>query len=127
MTDRTEVEHVLQRLYAARVGSDLQALCALFTPDARFRIAGASDGKPIAILAHGSAEIRSWLAVLVKTFRINEHEIASLLIEGPRAAVHWHARIHSRITGVIVPTDFADLVEVRSGLIASYVEFFVPS
>lgn len=49
-----------------------------------------------------------------------------MTIEGGRAAAHWEAQIHSKVTGVIVPTEFVDLVTVADGLISSYVEFFVP-
>lgn len=127
MIERSRVEELLLALYGARVGASLRELCALFDDEARFRIAGASDGKPIAISACGIAQIRPWLAMLVKSFSIGEHEILSMIIEGPNAAVHWRARIHSKITGSIVQTELVDLIEVRAGRIARYSEFFVPS
>jgi hypothetical protein len=34
--------------------------------------------------------------------------------------------VQSRITGLTVPTELIDLVEVRKGRIISYTEFFVP-
>lgn len=126
MTDRQQVDEVLRALYAARVAGRLDPLCALFAADARFRIAGSSDGKPIAITAGSAGEIRSWLAVLLKTFRLADHAILSTVIDGPAAAVHWRADVHSKITGTVVPTEVVDLVEVRGGRIASYREFFVP-
>ena len=67
--------------------------------EATFKISGSSDGKAIAIAAHGAGEIRSWLAVLVKAFRFADYEILSKLIDGSKAAVHWRAEVHSRITG----------------------------
>jgi ketosteroid isomerase-like protein len=114
-------------LYDARATGALERLCALFGPDALFKISGSSDGKPIALSARGTEEVRSWLAVLVKTFRLTGHEIVSMVIEGDRAAVHWRASIHSRVTGASVPTELVDLVEVHAGRIGSYVEFFVPA
>ena len=124
---RAEFEKLLSKLYAARAAGELEPLCALFTADALFKISGSSDGKPIAISARGTEEVRSWLSVLVKTFRITRHEILSMVIDGPRAAVHWRASIHSRITGASVPTELVDLVEMRAGGIGSYVELFVPA
>lgn len=124
---RADVERLLSDLYAARTTGALEALCALFAPDAIFKISGSSDGKPIAISARGSGEVRSWLTVLVKTFKITRHEILSMVIEGERAAVHWRASIHSRVTGASVPTELVDLVEMRNGRIGSYVELFVPA
>ena len=44
----------------------------------------------------------------------------------PRAAVHWSASVHSRITGTQVNTEFVDLIELQDLQIVSYVEFFVP-
>jgi hypothetical protein len=48
------------------------------------------------------------------------------VIEGARASVHWRADIHSKITGVIVPTELVDLVEVSDGKVSGYHEFFAP-
>ena len=124
---RAEFEKLLSKLYAARAAGELEPLCALFAADALFKISGSSDGKPIALSARGTEEVRSWLSVLVKTFRITRHEILSMVIDGPRAAVHWRASIHSRITGASVPTELVDLVETRDGRIGSYVELFVPA
>ena len=124
---RSDVEGLLRELYAARASGELGRLCALFTPDALLKISGSSDGKPIAIAASGAQEVRSWLGVLVKTFRLSRHEILSMVIDGPRAAVHWRASIHSRITGASVPTELVDMFEVKEGRIASYVELFVPA
>lgn len=124
--DRAAVQAVLDALYAARVGGDLARLTALFAEDAHFRISGSGDGKPIALAADGAQEIRTWLAVLLKSFSISHYEVLSTVIEGSRAAVHWRAMIHSRITGVGVATELMDHLEMRNGKIGSYVEFFVP-
>ena len=124
---RAAFERLLSELYAARASGALEPLCALFGPDAVFKISGSSDGKPIALAARGTEEVRSWLSVLVKTFRLSRHEILSIIIDGNQAAVHWRASIHSRITGASVPTELVDLVEMRDGRIGSYVELFVPA
>ena len=126
-TERAAFEKLLSELYDARTSGALERLCALFSADAVFKISGSSDGKPIALSARGTTEVRSWLAVLVKTFKITRHEILSMVIDGHRAAVHWRASIHSRVTGASVPTELVDLVEVRDGRIGSYVELFVPA
>ena len=93
--------------------------------DAKFRIAGTSHGSPIAITAVGANEIRQWLSLMIKSFQLTDHTIQSIIIDGAKAAVHWQARIHSRITGATVLTELVDLVRVREGRIASYTEFFV--
>ena len=98
----------------------------MFAPDARLRIAGSSDGKPIAIDASRLNRIRPWLSILVRTFRMTRYQLLSLTIEGAHAAAHWRVDIESKITGISVPTELVDLIEVRDGAISSQIEFFVP-
>ena len=126
MTDRLQVEQLVRELHAARVEGNLERLCALYADEARLRIAGSTDGKPIAIAATGIAEIRPWLSILVKTFRLSQYTILSLAVDVPRDAAHWSVEIHSKITGVMVPTELVDLIDVRDGRISSHIEFFVP-
>jgi ketosteroid isomerase-like protein len=126
MTERRQVEELVRELHAARLEGSLERLCACFSPDARLRIAGSSDGKPIAIAAAGISQIRPWLGILVKTFRLSGYQLLSLTIEGTRAAAQWRVDIHSKITGAMVSTELIDLIEVREGRIGSYTEFFVP-
>jgi ketosteroid isomerase-like protein len=126
MSDRSQVEQLVKELHAARLAGDLERLCRVFSPDARLRIAGSSDGKPIAIDASRIARIRPWLSILVKTFRLRGYELLSLTIEGTSAAAHWRVDIESKITGISIPTELVDLIEVRNGQITSQIEFFVP-
>ena len=126
MTDRMEVERLIGELHGARVRGDLVGMCRAFHEDGKFRIAGASDGKPISIVAPSLREFQQWLGVLVKAFRVTDYALVSLVVEGPHASAHWHARIQSKITGVTVATEFVDLFEVTDGAIARYAEFFVP-
>ncbi len=127
MSDRSQVEQLVKELHAARVAGDLERLCRVYAPDARLRIAGSSDGKPIAIDASRIARIRPWLSILVKTFRLSRYQLLSVTIEGGSAAAHWRVDIESKITGIVVPTELVDLLEVSEGHIASQIEFFVPS
>jgi ketosteroid isomerase-like protein len=126
MSDRSQVEQLVKELHAARLAGDLERLCRVFSPDARLRIAGSSDGKPIAIDASRIARIRPWLSILVKTVRLRGYELLSLTIEGTSAAAHWRVDIESKITGISIPTELVDLIEVRNGQITSQIEFFVP-
>ena len=126
MTDRLQIEQLVRELHAARVEGNLERLCALYAEQARLRIAGSTDGKPIAIAATGIAEIRPWLSILVKTFRLSQYTILSLAVDVPRAAAHWRVDIHSKVTGVVIPTELVDLIDVRDGRISSHIEFFVP-
>jgi ketosteroid isomerase-like protein len=127
MIERVEIERLLLELYAARVRGDLAAVCATFTNDANFQVAGASsNASPIAMKAVGVGEFRPLLAIMIKSFKLTEQTILTMLIDGTKAAVHWRAKVHSRITGTTVLTELVDLVEVKNGRIGSYTEFFVP-
>lgn len=126
MTDRHETERLLRDLYAARVKGDVPAVYEKFTPNARFQIAGASHSTPVAVTAVGASEYRPLLAIMMKTFKLSDEEIMSLLIDGSKAAVHWRAKIFSRLTGTTVLTELVDMIEIRDGRIGSYTEFFAP-
>ena len=126
MSDSREAEQTIRALHAARVRGDLNAMCTLFAPDGEFRIAGASDGKPIAVDAKSLAEFTPWLSMMVKVFRITNYDLKTEIYDAQRAAVLWHADIRSRITGVSVATELVDLVEVRGGHIVRYNELFTP-
>lgn len=126
MTDRLAYERLLIELHAARIEGPLDRLCAVFAPQAQFRIAGASEGKPISINAQGSTAVRPWLAMLLKTFRVTNYCLLARVIDGDRAAVHWRADIQSRITGSTVRTELVDMVEISDSRIIAYSEFFLP-
>ncbi|HEX4683956.1 MAG TPA: nuclear transport factor 2 family protein [Gemmatimonadaceae bacterium] len=126
MTDRQEIERLLRGLYAARMSGDLAAVCEKFTADARFQIAGASHATPVAVTAVGTREYRPLLSIMLKTFKLSDEEIVSLLIDGAKAAVHWRVNIFSRMTGTTVRTELVDVIEIRNGKIGSYMEFFAP-
>jgi ketosteroid isomerase-like protein len=126
MTDRLEIERLLRELYAARVRGDLDGVCRAFSSDASLQIAGAGNVSAIGVKANGIAQFRPLLGLMIKSFKLSEHIILSILVDGERAAVHWHAKVHSRITGTTVLTELVDLVEVKDHRIVSYTEFFVP-
>src|SRR5438876_11586451 len=102
MTDRLEINCLLRELYAARVRGDLDRVCQTFLPDAKFHIAGTSHERSITIAAVGLDEIRSWLALMIKTFQLTDQTVLSVIIDGTKAAVHWRATVHSRITRTAV-------------------------
>ena len=126
MTERVAAERMIRDLHAARVGGDLNGMCRLFAEHGRFEIAGASADKPISIRATGIAEFRPWLAMMTKVFRLSDYALISLIVEWPRASAHWRVNIYSKVTGVTVPTELVDLIEVRDDRIQTYSEFFVP-
>lgn len=124
--ERETMEALLRELHAARLAGELERLCALFDPEGQLRIVGTSDGKPITVEARGIEQIRTWLGMLVRTFRLSDYECLAMLIDGQSGSMHWRADIRSRITGQRVATELIDLVETRGGRILRQTEFFVP-
>ena len=122
MTGRDDIERTLRSAYDARQRGDLDALAAVFAPHARFRMAG-SNASPIATLVEGAEQYRPLFAGMIKTFEILEQKVVTLLVEGSKAAVQWHARMRSSVTGETVETDLFDLVEIEDGRIVSFFEF----
>ena len=64
--------------------------------------------------------------MMVKVFRLSDYTLLSLVVEWPRATVHWRADIYSKVTGVTIPTELVDLVELSEDRILTYTEFFAP-
>lgn len=126
MSERIIAEKLIQQLHAARVAGDLAAMCRVFAADGHFEILGASADKSIAIRAHNLPEFRPWLAMMVKVFRIGNYQLLSLVVEWPRAVAHWRADIYSKVTGVTVPTELVDVVQLTPENIVTYTEFFAP-
>jgi ketosteroid isomerase-like protein len=122
--NRLEIDRLLGELYAARVRGDVEAVCRIFADDAKFQIAGPSHTTRISVSSVGIEELRPLLSVMIKTFKLSEHKILLKIIDGTNAAVHWRAKVHSRITGQRVLTEHVDIVQIRDGRIASYIEFF---
>jgi ketosteroid isomerase-like protein len=126
MAERLVAQNIIERLHAARVSNDLAGMVGVFATQGRFRILGASADKPIAIESENLNAFKPWLAMLVKAFRINDYALMSLTVEWPRAIAHWRADIYSKVTGVTVPTELVDIVEVSEERIVAYTEFFAP-
>lgn len=126
MTERVKIERLLHGLYDARVNGDLGALCRSFSSDAVLRFSGAGQAGPTLVAAIGIGEFRPLLSLMIKSFKLREWTLLSMIVDNDKAAVHWRARIHSLITGVTTPTELVDLVAVRDGRVASYTEFFAP-
>ena len=122
MTSRDDIERTLRDAYAARQRGDLDALGQIFTPHARFQMAG-SNASPVAARADGADQYRPLLAGMIKTFELLDYTIVRMLIDGDTAAVQWHAKMRSSVTGQTVETDLFDLIEMEDGQIASFLEF----
>ncbi len=123
MTDRADIERIIQAAYAARKSGDLGAIGRLFARDARFQLAGSPAASPVAAIAEGVKSLQSVLKEMITVFEWVDQEILSLVVEGGKAAVHWRGTIRSTATGETVRTELVDLFEIEEGRISSLVEF----
>jgi ketosteroid isomerase-like protein len=123
----TEIDRLMREFYTARGRGDLEAALRLFSADVGFQIASARQGYPIAIKASGINELRPLLALLIKTFKLSDLTILSMVVDRARATVHWRVNVRSRITGAMVRTELIDIAEVRDGRILDFNEVFVRS
>jgi ketosteroid isomerase-like protein len=121
----TQIDRLLEGLYAARLSGDLDGVCRAFATDAKFQIAGASETSPVGIKAAGIKEFRPLLAFMIKTFKLEALTIRTVNVEGDHATVRWQANVRSRITGTTVPTEMIDIVKVRDGQIVNFNEVFM--
>jgi ketosteroid isomerase-like protein len=126
MVDRPEIERLLHGLYAARQRGDLNAVCGSFSDSATFQIAGAGNVSPIGVKSIGIDQFRPLLGLMIRSFKLSDLIILSMIVDGMKAAVHWRVKVQSKITGTVVLTELVDLVEVNDRYITSYIEFFVP-
>jgi ketosteroid isomerase-like protein len=126
MADKALAQRTIETLHAARVAGDLAGMLSVFSADGNYEILGASADKSIAIRARTLDEFRPWLAMMVKVFRLTNYQLLSLTAESPRIVAHWRADIYSKVTGVTVPTELVDVVELGARGVVKYTEFFAP-
>jgi ketosteroid isomerase-like protein len=126
MADQAHAQRSIETLHAARVAGDLAGMLSVFSAEGNYEILGASADKSIAIRARTLAEFRPWLAMMVKVFRLSNYQLLSLTAESPRIVAHWRADIYSKVTGVTVPTELVDVVELGERGVVKYTEFFAP-
>jgi ketosteroid isomerase-like protein len=111
--NRLEIDGLLRKLYAARLRGDLDAVCQSFSDNAVFQIGGAGQNATVSNKAIGVEQFRPLLAVMIRSFKLSDQTILSILIDGVNAAVHWRAKVYSLLTGTAVLTELVDLIEVR--------------
>jgi uncharacterized protein (TIGR02246 family) len=121
--DRSQIEAIVDKAYAARKAGDAETLTALFRPDAVFRVAGAPESFPIAVDAKGEAQIREGFRGLVEKLQFLQMEPLDLIVEGDKAARRWRARIRHIASGETYETEASDVWTFKDGKVASLIQF----
>jgi ketosteroid isomerase-like protein len=123
MTDRAVIEGLINHAYETRNGGNVDAIVALFQPDARFVLAGSPTTTAVAGTARGHRELRPALAGLVAGFQFIQRDILSMVIDGDQAAVHSRVSLRYIPNNKTVTTDLLDLFKFADGKIVELVEF----
>jgi ketosteroid isomerase-like protein len=120
---KEEIEKTIRKLYAARVVGNVDAMMGAMAADVDFALAGDPKASPVVGRLRGADKLRSQLTKLVEGFKFNAYEIVSVVVDGPRAAVHARANITSAITGQTVDMELADFIEFKDGSVNSFLQF----
>jgi ketosteroid isomerase-like protein len=123
MTAREDIDKLVREAYRRRVAEDVAGVCELFAPEAEFHFVAAPKASAASFAANGRPALSPLMERLIKTFQLKDFNLKAVLIDGNRVAAHWNARVRSTINGLEVVTDVMDLMEVRDGKIASFIEF----
>lgn len=123
MTDRAKMEQTLRTVYAARQRGDVDGLMQHLAPEPVFHMAGAAHASPVAMRIEGTEPFRAAMQQMVTIFVMEDYDLHTILIDGDRAAVQWHARFRSTVTGDRLETELFNLVTFKDGRIVSFMQF----
>jgi ketosteroid isomerase-like protein len=120
---RAEMEKAIHELYGARCSGDLKGAMGRFCSDSRFAISGNCDASPIALSIRGKPEIEQLLVNVFAAWEWQDQKFRDLIVDGDRAAVHYHLRARFTPTGEIVETDICDLLTFEGGQLKEIIQF----
>lgn len=121
--NRDSVEALIRAAYEARLRGDLDEVVAHFADGASFSVSGSPAVSPVPTAASGRAAIREVLRRLLEGFEFSQLKLVSLLVDGDRAAAHWHVRVKALGSGYDAETDIVDLIRVQDGRITEFRQF----
>jgi ketosteroid isomerase-like protein len=119
---RDAIEATLRALYAARQAGDCDGILRHMTPDASYAMMGDPGASPVAGRHQGDALCQA-MTTLVTLFPARHMHLASIVIDGDRAAIEVEARLAFGPTGEEFDTRWASLFTFRDGKIAEVREF----
>ena len=117
------VEAIIRGAYEARTRGDLDAVMRHFADGATFSLSGSPAASPVPTAASGRAAIREVLRRLLEGFEFSQMKPVTILVDGERAAVHWHVKVRAVSSGYEAETDILDLVRVQDGKITDFRQF----
>jgi ketosteroid isomerase-like protein len=121
--NRAAIEALVRRVLDARLAGRIDDITACLTPDVALRFPGSAGSGDIERSSHSRDAVRAHLAQLIDVWRWTGWEIESILVDGPRAAVHVRQSLVHAPSGTAMTCEVLDLVTVRDGLVSEFVEF----
>jgi ketosteroid isomerase-like protein len=91
--DRRAAVKLIKALYDARSHGDLAAVEKLITPDASLQQIGSPEHNRMLMQASGSKEFVQAVKNLSEALELSNFEIITLLVDGPKIAVHLRCDI----------------------------------
>ncbi|MBB4185653.1 nuclear transport factor 2 family protein [Sinorhizobium terangae] len=123
MTDRSELESIVQAIYQARADNDLDALMAYVHPDCSFRIAGSAGLGPMCRKIEGGDAVRLNFKELIDVWDLSRVETLALHIDGETVIAHRAGEIRFVPGDARFETEFIDKITFRDGLMVEITEF----
>jgi ketosteroid isomerase-like protein len=119
MASRSEIEATLKSAYAARKAGDLDGTMKYFADDVVFEV-NARSVPALADAAVGRAAVTQAMRELIATWRFDNWQVISLVIEGEIAALHSKVRVTCVPTKKTGEFDLVDHITFRDGKIAKF-------
>jgi ketosteroid isomerase-like protein len=123
VSDRAIIDRIVTNAYAARAAKDIDAIAAIFKPDATFQIAGSPTTFPAAGQAVGEAQLRAAIGSLIQTFDFLDQKMLTSVIEDNKAAVHWRVHVKHNPSGKTFETELLDVWTIDGSRVSSLVQF----
>ncbi|CAN5519280.1 hypothetical protein BH10PSE6_BH10PSE6_50770 [soil metagenome] len=121
MTSRAQIEQVIGALYEARLREDAEATIRDFADDGVFTMNAKGTGAPGAgEPVVGKPALKTALAQLIATWKFDDWQKISLMVDGEKALLHWRARVTCAQTGKGEVFDCFDVITFRDGKIVDY-------
>ena len=121
MPNAAAMKQAIRALYKARCAGDVDGMFKDFADDGVFKmnarglpVEGAGD------FVVGKAAVRAAVAALIKDWKFDKWEERSLLVDGDKVALHWHADVTNNRTGKRARMHTFDLVTFRDGKITNF-------
>jgi ketosteroid isomerase-like protein len=122
--DRRLAVKLIRLLYDARSHGDVQAIEKLIAPEASLHIIGSPEHSPTTKQVSGAEAFLEAVAKLSNSLELTDFEIITLLVDGPKIAVHSRCKVRHLASGRSAQMDLMDIWTTKRGKVVSLVQAF---